>query len=235
MPVLFKAKEFLKSELRRLKNPVLTRDGIMRKKDFFDLIVLIQLRSKMKLYKTVLPNQRARVLKLQNLNDPRSLQEYYTTASEFMEREIDQYERYFQEIIDTIGISREVWEGSNEAYLQGPNTSGGTMNENYELQQVERKLYEYLPQPILPRYLNKERAKEILIDVNLRAKNLFKSKLQALVSSPEMEPLLVETLAYDLGYLDYGIQENIFRFAVHNFELQKDADIKEHFEDFYSR
>lgn len=40
-------------ELQRLKNPVLTRDGGLKKKDFFDLIMLIQLKSKLKLYKEV--------------------------------------------------------------------------------------------------------------------------------------------------------------------------------------
>ena len=55
------------------------------------------------------------------------------------------------------------------------------------------------------------------------------------MQSHEMEPLLIETLAYDFAFMDYGIQENILRYAVHNYELQKDPEIKEHFDDMYSR
>lgn len=47
--------------------------------------------------------------------------EYFNTASEYIEKEIDQYEKYFQQILDFIGINREVWEVSNELYLQGVN------------------------------------------------------------------------------------------------------------------
>jgi hypothetical protein len=36
-----RAKLFIKSELKRLRNPYLTSDGAMRKKDFFDLIMLV--------------------------------------------------------------------------------------------------------------------------------------------------------------------------------------------------
>jgi hypothetical protein len=50
-----------------------------------------------------------------------------------------------------------------------------------------------------------------------------------------MEPLIIETMAYDLAFLDYGIQENIFRYAVQRYELQKDPEIKEYLDDFYNR
>jgi hypothetical protein len=56
MTHLSKAKLFIKNEIARLKNPSLTRDDALRKRDFFDLIMLIQLRSKLKLYKEVPKN-----------------------------------------------------------------------------------------------------------------------------------------------------------------------------------
>jgi hypothetical protein len=36
---------------------------------------------------------------------------------------------------------------------------------------------------------------------------------------PEYEPLLMETLAFDLTFHEYGINENVFRFAIHKYEL----------------
>lgn len=57
----------------------------------------------------------------------------------------------------------------------------------------------------MPKFLTKERVKEILIDVNLRAKNVYRMKMSNLMQSHEMEPLLIETLAYDFAYMDYGI------------------------------
>ena len=46
-----------------------------------------------------------------------------------------------------------------------------------DLQLAEKKLYEYLPQPTLPKSLNKQTTKEVLLDVNSRAKNIYRSKI----------------------------------------------------------
>lgn len=75
----------------------------------------------------------------------------------------------------------------------------------------------------------------MLLDVNNRAKSLYRNKLMHLVDSPDIEPLLIETIAYDLAFLDHGIQENIFRYAVFKYELHKDPEIKEFLEDYYSK
>lgn len=50
----------------------------------------------------------------------------------------------------------------------------------------------------------------------------------------EYEPLLMETLAFDLTFLEYSINENVFRYAIHKYELQKDSEIKEYLEDYLS-
>ena len=44
-----KSRLFISKELKRLKNPKLIEDGILSSKDFFDIILLIQLKSKLKL------------------------------------------------------------------------------------------------------------------------------------------------------------------------------------------
>lgn len=44
----------------------------------------------------------------------------------------------------------------------------------------------------------------------------------------------METLAFDYAYLEYGYNENAFRFAIHKFELQRDPDIKDQLEDYLS-
>ena len=135
-----------------------------------------------------------------------------------MEQEIDQYDEYFNKIIEQIGITRETWEISNELYLQDA-------KEQQELQRLEKKIHEHLPQPTLPKSLSKRKAKEILLDVNNRAKTIFK-KMQGMISCPEIEPLIIETIAYDLAFLEYGFQENIFRYAVYTYELQNDLDVQ---------
>lgn len=46
-----KSRLFIRKELKRLKNPKLIEEGILNNKDFFDIILLIQLKSKLKLLK----------------------------------------------------------------------------------------------------------------------------------------------------------------------------------------
>lgn len=67
-----RAKEFIKKEMLRLKDPQLVDDGagILRKKDFFDLLMVIQLKTKLKLHKLVGRNQRERVKFLEKALNP---------------------------------------------------------------------------------------------------------------------------------------------------------------------
>ena len=58
--------------------------------------------------------------------------------------------------------------------------------------------------------------------------------IQEINENMEYEPLLIETLAFDLASSDYGMQEDVFRFATHKYELQKDPDIRECLDDYLS-
>ena len=76
-----------------------------------------------------------------------------------------------------------------------------------------------------------------MIDVNHRASYIFKKNLRQYVQDNypgEYEPLIMETLAFDLTFLEYTINESIFRFATHKYELQKDPEVKECLEDYMS-
>ena len=44
--------------------------------------------------------------------------------------------------------------------------------------------------------------------------------------SPEYEPLIMEALAFDITFLEYSLNESVFRYATHKYELQKDPEIK---------
>lgn len=64
----------------------------------------------------------------------------------------------------------------------------------------------------------------MMIDVNHRASKIFKQLLRGAFSdnenySPDCEPLFMETLAYDLALVEYGVNETVFRFAIHKFNL----------------
>ena len=80
-------------------------------------------------------------------------------------------------------------------------------------------------------------AKQVMMDVNFRAAQVFKSQLKYSlgdVFQPEYEPLLMETLAFDFAFLEYGYNENAFRFAIHKYELQRDPEIKDQLEEYLS-
>ena len=87
--------------MRRLKRPKLTQpdeDGFtyLQKKDFFDLLALIQLKTKMKLQRDVNRNQKERVKLLQAaMNQPNQMDAYQfytmyiTKTTEIMQKECD--------------------------------------------------------------------------------------------------------------------------------------------------
>lgn len=75
--------------------------------------------------------------------------------------------------------------------------------------------------------MTKDKVKDILIQSNERAFNLLQKYYPEWIEEqPEYEPLIFETLAYDLVYLDHGIQENIFRYATHKYDLQNDSEVR---------
>ena len=48
-----------------------------------------------------------------------------------------------------------------------------------------------------------------------------------------MESLLIETIAYDIIFMDYGYKESQFRYAIQKYQLQRDPEIKEYLDDYY--
>lgn len=80
-------------------------------------------------------------------------------------------------------------------------------------------MYEFLPVATIPKSLTREKAKEIMLHVNRQASLLYKKHIRQLNEQIEYEPLLIETLAFDLASIDYGVHENIFRFATHKYQL----------------
>jgi hypothetical protein len=52
--------------------------------------------------------------------------------------------------------------------------------------------------------------------------------------NPEYEPLLLESLTFDLTYVEYNYNENVLRYATHKYGLQKDPDIREQLDEYLS-
>ncbi len=76
-----------------------------------------------------------------------------------------------------------------------------------------------------------------MLDTNARAAHLLKTYMLTYVMescNPEFEPLITETLTYDLTYLDYGYNEAVMRFATHKYELSKDPEVKEYLDEYLS-
>ena len=48
-----------------------------------------------------------------------------------------------------------------------------------------------------------------------------------LINEDVMVMLIVDALAFDLAYMDYGFSENIFRAAYSKFKLYQDPDVQE--------
>lgn len=105
--------------------------------------------------------------------------------------------------------------------------------ETPEFQNIENKIYDFQTAPQIPKSLNRYKAKEIMMDANNRAKNLYRGLLAQFLADHNIEPLLIETIAYDLVFIDYGYSENLFRYAAHKYELKKDPEIKEFLDHFY--
>jgi len=93
------------------------------------------------------------------------------------------------------------------------------------MENVEKRVYEFLPQPTLPKSLTRERAKDIMIDVNHRASEIYKDHMRDFMldhfqqDGENCEPLIMEVFAYDLAFIDYKYNENIFRYAIHKYQL----------------
>lgn len=109
-----------------------------------------------------------------------------------------------------LGISKEVFEASKEALLEEEDeTHPDTEHDDFlegksELIQIENRVQEILPEVIIPASLSKQLTKNILLDVNARALHTVKKKLQLLMAEADLVPLVVDTLAVDYAYLDYG-------------------------------
>lgn len=63
----------------------------------------------------------------------------------------------------------------------------------------------------IPKSLSKDKTIEIFMDVSDRGLNIIKTKLMHEITESDVIPTILDTLANDLVYMDYGYQENIFR------------------------
>ena len=72
-----------------------------------------------------------------------------------------------------------------------------------------------------------------MIDANERAKQLYRSFFIELITDPYIEPLFIETVGYDLVFLDYGFSETVFRYAAQKYDLKRDPEVKEYLDNYY--
>lgn len=89
----------------------------------------------------------------------------------------------------------------------------------------------------MPKSLTRDKTKSTMLDVNHRASWLFKNHMRDCLTEfmpPEYQPLLMETIAFDLAFLEYSLNESVFRYAIHKYELSKDQEIRECLEDYLS-
>eukprot|EP00347_Sterkiella_histriomuscorum_P017843 403347761 len=231
-----KLKQFVKKELQRLKNPQLIDDGILTAKDFFDMILLIQLKSKMKLQRELPRNQRERVKLLNQALQDNHFDQYFDKTKYFMESEFQNYEDQFLKIMNKIGITQECWDASQRTYINSDGYYDGDESEQKTIKSIEKKSYEFMPVYSLGRTLTKDKTKSIMIDANNRAFNILKTHFADWAGDEglEFQPLLFETLAFDFVFIDHGIQENIFRYATHKYDLSNDQEIKETLDEYLS-
>ena len=132
------------------------------------------------------------------------------------------YEVEFKKVLEKIGIDEDIWEGSRELYMQNETDGQNTSIDGYSIDTVDKRVYEILPQPIIPKSLNKQKAKELFIEVNSRANKLYVKELMPYVAQSfltEYEPLIMEALSFDLIFLEYNFSEVIFRYVIHKYEL----------------
>ncbi len=77
------------------------------------------------------------------------------------------------------------------------------------------------------------------MDVNHRSNKTFKGYMGATPEADyafqaEYQPLMMETLAFDLAFLEYAYNETVFRYAIHFYQLQKDPEVKECLDEYLS-
>lgn len=82
------------------------------------------------------------------------------------------YENELKKVLEKIGINDDVWGNSRELYIS-EQAEVNTSSDGYSIDTVDKRVYEILPQPNIPKSLTKSKAKEILLEVNQRAYKLF--------------------------------------------------------------
>lgn len=190
----------------------------------------------MKLQKELPRNQRERVKLLNLALQDNNFDAYFERTKQFMEQEFQNYEDQFEKILNKIGITHECWDSSQHAYITSDGYHHGDEGEQQTIKSIEKKSYEFMPVYSLGRTLTKEKTKSIMIDANNRAFNILKTHFAdwAGDEGQEYQPLLFETLAFDFVFIDHGIQENIFRYATHKYDLSNDQEIKETLDEYLS-
>ena len=87
------------------------------------------------------------------------------------------YEKELKKVLEKIGIDDDIWENSRELYIQDE-AEVNTSSDGYSIDTVDKRVYEILPQPNIPKSLTKSKAKEILIEVNQRAHKMFLKEMR---------------------------------------------------------
>ena len=127
-----------------------------------------------------------------------------------MDEEIKRYDKVFEEIMNQLNIEVEVWKNSTDFYFQ---SHGMMQSESYDIEremhnieEVEKRMYEYLPAPDIPKSLTKQKTKNILINVNQQANAVYKKNIHIIPEDHiEQEPLIIEAFAQDLACMEYEI------------------------------
>lgn len=86
-----------------------------------------------------------------------------------MDLEFQNYEEQFEKFLNKIGITHEIWDLSQRAYIQTEGYNGLDEGETQNIKSIEKKSYEYLPTYTLGKTMTKEKIKSVLIDANKRA------------------------------------------------------------------
>jgi len=64
-----------------------------------------------------------------NTNSRDLLERYFNRTIQIFEKEFDQYEEEFGDILDVLGISQEIWDSSNDLYINNYEAEAGGTKE----------------------------------------------------------------------------------------------------------
>ena len=92
---------------------------------------MIQLKSKLKLQKNLIRNQRERVKILEAAYREDNFEAYFLRAIEQMDEEIKRYDTVFEDIMMQLNVEVEVWKNSTDYYFQ---SHGMMQSDSYDIE-----------------------------------------------------------------------------------------------------